>query len=373
MKIIPFPYIELGYAEVSDGVFQKKHKFCKNLNHICKSFYSSLSENTVSRCPYGFSVYKTIINSKSRIFTSLNIEGESDRKEVQRRQKEFEKRYKLSFEELKEHLDWFADTEANFIANKNLLRNIDSSTIKVEQKKEILDDTLHELRKLNNQLKKQAFILTKECEKGEPSYSAIDDKSKNILSTSQLISVRLNAYDFTLNPGLVESQDKVVINVYKKFEKAKHCLEILAKEKGININFIGNSHFMLGCYEIFDILPFIIFENAIKYSPVNNDIKCVFITDNGSLKRIECSNYGLVPSKDELLKLTDKGTRGKSVASKTNGTGKGLYLAKLICDYHDLKLTLKTDKILETSKTNEVDGIFILIIEIAVPSNTYNP
>lgn len=368
MKIIPFPHVELSYAEVSDGVFQKKHKFCSNLNHICKNFYSSLSENTISNCPYGFSVYKTIINGKTRIFTSLNIESKSDRKQVQKRQKDLEKRYKITFEEFKGYLSWFADTEANFIVNKNLLRNIDSSTIKVEHKKEILDDTLHELRKLNNQLKKQAFILTKECEKGAPSFIAIDDKSKNILSTSQLISVRLNAYDFTLNPSLVESQNKISINVYKKFEKAKHCLEILAKEKNVNINFIGNSHYMLDCYEIFDILPFIVFENAIKYSPINSDIKCVFVTDNGTLKRIECSNLGLVPSKDELGTLTDKGARGKSVSNKTDGTGKGLYLAKLICDFHDVKLTLKTDKVPEELKSSEIDGLFMVIIEIAAPN-----
>jgi K+-sensing histidine kinase KdpD len=368
MKIIPFPHVETGYAEVSDGVFQRKHKFCRNLNHICKNFYGVLSENIISNCPYGFSVYKTIINGKTRIFTSLNIESKSDRKEVQRRQKDKEKRFQISFEEFKEYLSWFANTEANFIANKNLLRNIDSSTIKVEQKKEILDDTLHELRKLNNQLKKQAFILTKECEKGVPSYSAIDDKSKNILSTSQLISVRLNAYDFTLNPSLVESQNKISINIYKKFEKAKHCLEVLAKEKNINIIFIGSSHYMLECYEIFDILPFIIFENAIKYSPSNKDIKCVFITDNGNLKRIECSNYALVPSKDEIINLTDKGARGKSVSDKTDGTGKGLYLAKLICEFHEIKLSLKTDKVPSEIKTSEFDGLFQVNIEIAAPN-----
>lgn len=367
MKLIPFPFVELGFAEVSDGVFQLKHKYCENYNHICKTFYSSLQDNIVLNCPYGFAAYKTIINGKSRIFTSLNIDGKSNRKEIQRRQKEFEKRYKLTLAEFKQYIDWFSDIEANFNSNKNLLRNIDSSTIKVEQKKEILDDTLHELRKLNNQLKKQAFFLTKECEKGNPSFLAVDDKSKNILSTSQLISVRLNSYDFTLNPGLVESQDKVSINIYKKFEKAKHCLEMLANEKGINIEFIGNSHFMHKCYEIFDILPFLVFENAIKYSPKNKTIKCVFTTDNDVLIKIECSNYCYIPDNDELSKLTSKGIRGKSVLNKTDGTGKGLYLAKLICDFHEITLSLKTEKLPNSNSPSDFDGVFKVVLEIATP------
>ena len=229
--------------------------------------------------------------------------------------------------------------------SKNVVRDIDFQKNKVDSKKELLDDTLHELRRINKQLKKQAFFLEKELASDDFDLISVRDKSKNILSSAQLVSVRLNAYDFTLNPNLVEAGNKSGMNLYKKFEKARYCLNLFAKEQDNKVEFIGSCHDSIQAYEILEILPYVLLENSLRYSPKGEKIKCRFVIKGEKLHSISVENKGPIVQKEELPKIIDKGGRGKSVEGKIKGTGKGLYIIKLICDYHGFDLLIDTKPI----------------------------
>ena len=74
---------------------------------------------------------------------------------------------------------------------------------------EILDNTFHELRKLNQELKLQTEHLI--YQSNNFSWNNVGDikyLSQNIFSTSQLISIRLNTYDFGVNPNLSQYEEK---------------------------------------------------------------------------------------------------------------------------------------------------------------------
>jgi signal transduction histidine kinase len=362
MNFEPLPYISNENLIPNDGFLEKKFRFCQlHYNQRCASHYKNLSGEGEYICPYGFTTVVKITNGKRKIFTSFELEKSTNRKEVQKRRNIKDNKRRFLKTELNELFKWYESLQSNLNAKQNLLWEYDKKTSRVNQKEEVLDDTLHELRKLNNALKKQAFVLKSNFEKGEFDKNDIEYGIKNIFSTSQLVSARLNAYDFTLNPTAIEINPKVKVNLYKKFEKAKHCLELFLSEKNQKIQFLGTCKWLNETYEIIDVLPFIIFENAMKYSKKDEQINCEFQNTNDRLSKIIITNKAYLPDSIELPKLFIKKFRAKS-ASEIPGTGVGLYVAKLICEFNniDLEITTKEDNVFDGKSY----GDFIVTLKI---------
>lgn len=148
------------------------------------------------------SEYKSISRAKS-YFSCLYIDKISDRKMVQRRlsEKDFMPRISLAnYEKSINNISILTNSSVDFYKKEN--EEIISKETYID-KIEILDNTFHELRKLNQELKLQTEHLI--YQSNNFSWNNVDDikyLSQNIFSTSQLISIRLNTYDFGVNPNL---------------------------------------------------------------------------------------------------------------------------------------------------------------------------
>jgi hypothetical protein len=59
---------------------------------------------------------------------------------------------------------------------------------------------------------------------------------RNIFSISSLITVRLDSYDVYLNPGRITALAQSIVPVFKRFEKARHCLIGRAEEKKVSLS-----------------------------------------------------------------------------------------------------------------------------------------
>ncbi|HZH87348.1 MAG TPA: ATP-binding protein, partial [Brumimicrobium sp.] len=291
---------------------------------------------------YGFATDYFKINKQTVIFTGLNIEKFSDRKKAQKNltKKDFSPRITI------EH---YSETKQNFIefikANSELAQTLtDYSDAKndIEENKEILDNTFHELRKLNMQLKRQSEKLNFEIDKHNPSYQNIKYLGLNIFATSRLISTRLNTYDFGLNPELISNTAKKPTKVFKKVEKVTHCLKIQSDEEKVRIQLEGNSYNSIVANDVFELLPFLLLENAIKYSPQNEQVTVKFFENDDNLT-IRIRNLGPRPEPEEIPKLTERGIRSKNVNGES-GYGLGLYLANFIADLNGIDFNITVDK-----------------------------
>lgn len=364
MQLEPLPFIVSPSEKPNDGFIETKFAFCdKNFNHNCTNHYNSIIDKIGEfKCPYGFSTVATLVNGKKKIITSIELEGANDRKALKKNKKKTDNKKRFTKNELNTLLEWYKNTESAILAKQNIINDLDKQSNKVTQKEEVLDDTLHELRKLNNALKKQAFYLRTEIEKESVNTNEFLIRTKNILSTSQLISARLNAYDFTLNPGSIELNPKVKVNIYKKFEKASHTLELFLKDKNQKINFYGNCHCLNEFYELIDVLPFILFENAMKYSQENSSIDCRFNMKGHKIDSIEVINKAFLPDINEIPKLFNKKYRGKATTD-VSGTGIGLFIAQMICDYNGIDISIDTRQ--ETIINNKPYGEFKVRLRIA--------
>jgi signal transduction histidine kinase len=243
----------------------------------------------------------------------------------------------------------------------------------------VVAESMHELRYFNQRLKNLSEQLSKELNadeigKGVPiningtHADQIRVIAEGILSLSQLFTTRFYFIDIELNPSVIESLPVSKENIFGKFDKARRMLNSQARGKKVKVR-INKPDLILpyiDAYPLIDILPYLILDNAIKYSPDKSEVGVEFELVKGSLS-IKIESIGPHVAPDEIGELTKKGYRGKNAKlGSENGTGIGLHFVKFICDIHDIKLNLKSDKIF-----CEYDGIphsmFTVQLTLSIP------
>lgn len=306
---------------LSDGLCFSVPKFCQNkiTSKKCQSHYESIKgKNGLHTCPWGLNSYNESYTNTT--FTSLRIKGH----------------YKP------------CNTPDDFIPaipfsyfNKSIQRIqkivLPRVSSEVENNPEYIDFSIHEIRKINDQIKSL-------CEDISPliNLEKIKEKTETILACSNLTSTRLNVFDFERNPELINTNNNLKIVFYKKFTKASKCLNSFAKKKKIFINLEGTSHFQIYGNQIIDFLPYLILENAIKYSPENQEIDVIF-NDNIDSLEIKIISLGPFINENEIKNVFNKkfrGTHAQEIVS--DGGGYGLYFAKKICDAHNIEILAKS-------------------------------
>lgn len=162
------------------------------------------------------------------------------------------------------------------------------------------------------------------------------------MACSNLTSTRLNVFDFERNPELIHTNNNLKIVLYKKFTKASKCLNSFAKKKKIFINLYGASHMQIHGNQIIDFLPYLILENAIKYSPDSQEIDVTF-NEMPDLLEIRITSLGPYVNENEIKKIFEKKFRGsQAIEIVSDGGGYGLYFAKKICEAHNIRITAKS-------------------------------
>ncbi len=241
--------------------------------------------------------------------------------------------------------------------NKNLkkitsleqkIKSLESEKAKLKDENlrvtQALNGTLHEIRRFSAEISNNAELLNRDLDNHD--YRNTDELSKTVLYTAGLISSRLALTDLELNPRAIAFQSKVSSGVYKKFEKASHILKQRAKSKQINISFTNKSFMEIDTLPSFELVPFIILENAIKYSPNNQTIEVKFEeAPNMRNLALRVNSIGPIVSSNENHLLFDRGFRGVNAQKLSiGGEGLGLFLVKFLCDLHNIDVKITSDQ-----------------------------
>ncbi len=323
MNLYPLPKWSESNMILSDGTFFKRPFICsKQKPSTCQAYYNDISSKKgFFTCPAGLSSY-SLGDSESTIFSGIRVEGVYDNKKL--------KNYKTDY--LPTIPKSLVISSVSELKKKH---GIEKNTHDIN----LMNSSFHEIRKLNTEIKRLSEELMLITDLTAKDY--ILKKAKTIFASSSLISLRLSIYDFEENPRIVTASNPYPSKIFSKFEKAAHVLEIYAKDNGVKINpFQGNSYKTLNTYPAFDFLPFVILENAIKYSPREQEVIIEF-SEIGTSLEVKVSSIGPVMTKDEIKQVYNKGSRGKAAFSIDNGGGGyGMYFAKLICDLHSVKIAI---------------------------------
>lgn len=341
---IPFPHrlIE-DLSESHDGTLFRCPTFCKTLRSKCAEFYNNIGDsNKVFTCPYGFAVQKFQLEENPVFFIGLSIEGVNPKKDVDRKYTKFDNVLRLTKDQYQSFCQETQFTHLLMSSENSIKQDAEKRIAKVAELQIFLEDTMHEVRKINNQLKTSLEAL-------QESLDSDDNYIRNIIQTmygnTNLLSIRLNFYDYMMNPQLMLGAGKTDIRIYRKFEKVYKCLYPDKTSKGLNVYMEGKSYGMYSASSMLEIAFFIIIENAIKYSPINETVHIIF---NENIQRnqltVSIENLGPFVETTEIDKLFERGYRGYRVlkAGKTKGQGIGMYLLKQICESNDVKLHVYT-------------------------------
>ena len=318
------PIYRNGIGEITNGIDITVPQFCrKNCeSDKCRMHYNKMckADEGLYECPFGFSSYVFEIENENCIFTCLRVEKSY-----------MGKQYK---EITYSNLENYAKAYKEYWYNQR----------KYEQHRDLINDILHDVRKYNQQLKiKNEKIFRASQEK--KSLAKFNDLSKGISVLSWYLTLRLNNYDFVYNEELMKADVPSSYNLYGIIYKVKHCIKEKADEKSIDIIMEANRQCRdIEAYDCIELLPFLLVDNAIKYSP-NNEIININIEEKAKQQYVQIKSLGPAVSDNELLQLFNQGYRGEGAKQvTTDGMGIGLYTAKCICDLNGIQISINSSK-----------------------------
>lgn len=355
MKVHPYPKITDISMAPKDGLVFKAPRFCHKANrNTCARHYADIrNKSGFHVCPYGFSSHVAHKGDMSLIYTGLKVEGYFNHA-INRRIKSGEFipliQQKVVEENIFELMQLEAITPGSLPIQNDSQQRLEEIEEKINEKREFIEFVIHEIRNLNATVKRQAEEASFRISQEETAWEGVKYRVDNIFATSSLISTRLDVYDLTENPEILSVEARRPIRIYAKFEKVRHCLETIFNDKNLQVRFDGQSYHRLQAWSIFDILPFLILENAIKYTPKNQTISISFKEiDTGLI--VQISSVGPVLRTEEESQVFEKKFRGAN-ARTHSGSGLGLFLAKIICDLHSIEITAHSIP----SSTRELGG-----------------
>lgn len=325
-RITALPIWNESSGALEGGTFFDVPDVClKQKRKTCKKYYEGIKgKKGFHICPSGLSSYCT----GSEIYSGVRVAGYYENAKIK-------------------GTDSFLPTIPpqvilqSIASSISIEKDIYDNDLQAEFDKELVDFCLHEVRQYNLIIKRcsEEYLTSK-----NKAIVEHEKLMKTVFASSSSITNRLNMYDFESNPKMVTASTPFQASVFQKFQKASHCLEIYARDAGVRISaFKGSLHTNIEMFPIFDFVPHVLLENAIKYSPSSQTIDVTFEEIQNNFE-VKIESFGPSLGVDELSKIFEKGFRGKNaILVSNNGGGYGLYFAKLISELHGLKLTARKD------------------------------
>lgn len=326
------PTMAIGLGEISNGTIINCHSYCRNITGLqkgkCIQYYEEILDVPgIHICPYGFNSFVLKEKEIHEIFTSLRIKDKYDRRKIRYKICKEDKTPEVSDEQLFEMID--------------LYRYIERLESEHQEANKFVKDVMHEIRNFNSKIITKSELMRIEINKKKPKIKGKLTKetslTENIFALSSLIEARFLAFDCTINPSSLTFGGKRAIELHKKFYKAQLCCLDEAKNKKINIR-LGDCGGIVQLYDSFELVPFLLLDNAIKYSPKEESVEINFEESYNEIK-VNIRSIGPYISDDEIKRVYDKGFRANSVIN-INGSGIGLFLVSEICKIHRIDLKI---------------------------------
>lgn len=322
---------------IIDGRYLHCLQFCKkNYNKgKCKDFYKNI--NNISdgyhTCPYGMSVYVENSACNPLVFCGFRERSTYNKPKAKSIIEESESIYNPILSS--------AQTDELIAVSKQISQiSLNSANI--------LDEThevIHETKKLNGQIKNLCEQVWIEFDSEDLSLSDVQglfDYIRSISTCSSIAFSRFSMFDYFTNPSSFYTSKKVKISIYRKFDKMKRMLRGYLK-KDVNIIFNGNSYSEHEILPSFEIVPFLLLENAVKYSPEFENVTVSF-SEKFSTLTVKIISIGPFCEATELDEILNKGYRGiNAKLAEPSGHGVGLYSVNQLCELHNIPLCITSD------------------------------
>lgn len=315
-----------------DGVFNKLNDFCINKkgSSKCKNFYKKilLEDDGIYQCPFGFNCVK----KGKKIYNCILLKENYNNKKMKNK-KGIEQ--KLFTNEEIEKLIKIDDENNHHINNAELLYKC-------------MSDFLHDITKVNKMIDNYSKSISKKnMTKKDAS------KLESIYHLSDFITKRIELYRVTSNSEIIRTGKKRERNAYQLWDIYRHVFKDFCQERKLSISMEiysnngskeTNKNTKFFANDSITILPYLLIDNAVKYSKEDSVIKISFYQSNGTLTRITITSISSYQIKEDYKLFFKRGYRSINNTSKSSGSGLGLDIVKQICDYNDIEVKIDIDK-----------------------------
>lgn len=200
-----------------------------------------------------------------------------------------------------------------------------------EREREYRDETDADFNMLVHDLRRLSTSIYHAAEEARSAHynndnNILSDRLESIIAAQGMLKLRTDVLDFAGNPN--GEHTYFAVRVFKKVDKVVRSFRPSAEKKSIEIILKGRSFGKCFGPDALEIVPYLLIDNAIKYSPPNTtiDVSC---NDADQTIEIVITSIGPPISEDETAKVFEKGYRSRAARKGTkSGTGTGLFLAK---------------------------------------------
>ena len=325
------------HGEIKKGFLFDLPCACRDANNRqkCFRFHQQVFSNTESGfhiCPFGYAVYFS--KQLDLAYIGLKVNG------ISRKGKNAGEGVYLPS-----------------IAKERLMRIIENETIMVTMEKDctnirrMKDELLHGMEKILGtcRAKSESLLAMLDNDDSKLNRSNICQDLKTILLGN--VQLRNLFYATRMRFDAALSNKCYPTSVYNKFFKARKMLHRYGG-RDIPIAFYGASYSRYNLTASFEILPYLLLENAHKFSLVGGSVNVNFVEQSNQLE-ITISNIGPYTSKAQDKLCTDKERGEYSAEAKVEGSGIGLFTCQEIAKLNHLEFKVSSDD-KNISKVNNV-------------------
>jgi signal transduction histidine kinase len=200
---------------------------------------------------------------------------------------------------------------------------------------------LHEIRKLNSKVKQNAERLCIEANSLDPDKA--DSRLVAIWKASEMMSTQFDIIELLANEKLAQLPVQTEAEIYRIFDK---CIRIYNQgDGGYRISIRSPYDFRPRariCDKTFSIIPTVLIENALKYSIPNSEITITWSQPAARKVKVSIENLvnPAVIANDVRIDDSIFG-KGRRIGVGKEGSGNGLYLAKLVVDQHKGEIAVR--------------------------------
>jgi len=183
---------------------------------------------------------------------------------------------------------------------------------------------MHDLRSISATISAMAEEARVANESGKVPQHLLE----SLVSTQYLLKLRQDSMDFEVEGS--QSEGLIETHIFRKVDRVSRAFMTIASKRNIMIRLHGSSFSTSRVPSGFEFVPFILMDNAVKYSPNNTTINVNF-SEIGDRIRFDVSSIGPRIEPSECTSIFLAGYRGKAAQDGGHrGNGFGLYTCKRI-------------------------------------------
>ena len=202
---------------------------------------------------------------------------------------------------------------------------------------------VHDLRGLSNSIYHAAEEARNLLQVND--MSGVGVRIENIIAAQTMLKIRTDILDYS---GYVDLADTAMnVPIYRRVDKVVRSFSPFANRSGTSIRLTGSSYRESYGPNVFEIISYLLIDNAVKYSPRHESV-LVTVEEDEETITVKVNSTGPQIFEDEMEAIFVDGFRGRNAMKLGKpGNGMGLELAKRLVMQFDGEILASSEQVPE--------------------------